>query len=126
MKTARTVKIIQTHYVTGVGLLAEIQHHLNGIAPMSILQCMDSGFTWQVEKRVLHGDLIVHNQEVIFDKETAYTHIHRHFTSPEQLKRRMSTSLRKRKQGIYAYLLRSDRTQTIPDEGMELCIQEAC
>jgi len=119
------VKIIQTSFVPKLGLIADIQHHLDGIAPKTLLHCQESGCYWWVDKRVFHGELIARNQEVFFPNETIYTHIQTHFTSPEQLENCLSDSKKKRQQGIYAYLIHSPQKHLVPPKGSDLWLAAA-
>ena len=100
------IKVIDCFEIRGLGLLTEIQHHLNGIPPNAKLIDEESGSTWIVQKRVFHGVLLLDKSEVFFECETETTHVDAVFTEDSKRALAVKTELDKRKRGIYCYLLK--------------------
>lgn len=101
------LKIIECCTMTGVGLLAVVQHNENGIPTNSQLLHPDRIQKWIVKKRVFHGILILDNSEVYFDCETESIHVDSVFENDEKRQVAVKKELDKRKQGIYMYIIAS-------------------
>jgi len=77
------VKIIECFNITGIGLLTELQHNENGIAPDTEIVDLNTETNWTITKRVLSGTLLIADSEIMFDCETKYEHISHSFKTQE-------------------------------------------
>jgi len=100
------IKIIECFNITGLGILAEIQHHLDGIPPSTQIIDPKTNETWIVKRRVLHGILILNKSEKHFKCETDSTHVDSVFKTQYEREIAVEKELNKRTQGIYQYLLK--------------------
>ncbi len=105
-KSKNTVQILDSFTITGLGIICEVQHNLNGIPPETQLIDKITEEIWVVKKRVLHGILILEESEHYFDCETATMHADFTFKDVETRKKFEQKELEKRKRGIYSYLLK--------------------
>ena len=84
--------------------MTELQHFIDGIAPNTIIED-DKGNSWKVKSRILSGNLMLIDSEVIFDKETSLDHISNTYSDEEKRNEATLKEKEKREQGIYWYLL---------------------
>lgn len=116
-------KIISSFKITGRGIIAEIQHHLNGLPFETILKEIHSGNFWVVKERVYQGFLQIHNKEVYFDCETKFSHISSRLTDEKDELEFLNKEVEKRNNKIYWYFLSPNIKDNKPLVGQELLIE---
>lgn len=100
----RTIKILDSFQITGRGFLTELQHFENGLPPTTVV--LDTtGNSWFVRSRVFSGNLMVFNEEVVFDNESSTEHISKVISDNEKRKEDALREREKRERGIYWYFL---------------------
>lgn len=116
------VKIIECFNITGIGLLAELQHNENGIPPDSEIVDLNTKTNWKVTKRVFSRTLLSADSEIMFDCETKYEHINHSFKTQKNREIAVKKELERRKNGIYWYLIKpmNKKQKLKPEKGTEL------
>ncbi|MFC4632492.1 hypothetical protein ACFO3O_01130 [Dokdonia ponticola] len=120
------VKIVECFNITGVGLLTELQHNINGIPPNTEIIDLNTDETWIIKKRVHHGILILDKSEKYFECETDSMHIDSVFKTLTERKIAVDKELNKRKNGVYMYLIKPEKKKQKlkPEIGTELKIKK--
>ncbi|MCA0133758.1 hypothetical protein [Winogradskyella alexanderae] len=120
------VKIVECFNITGIGLLAELQHNVNGIPPNTEITDSTSDETWIIKKRVHHGILILDKSEKYFECETESMHVDSVFKTLTERKIAVEKELNKRKNGVYMYLIKPEKKKQKlkPEIGTELIIKK--
>ncbi len=103
------VKIVECYNITGVGILTELQHSVNGIPPNTEITDSTSDETWIIKKRVHHGILILDKSEKYFECETESMHVDSVFKTLTERKIAVEKELNKRKNGVYMYLIKPEK-----------------
>ncbi len=119
------VKIVECYNITGVGILTELQHSVNGIPPNTEITDSTSDETWIIKKRVHHGILILDKSEKYFECETESMHVDSVFKTLTERKIAVEKELNKRKNGVYMYLIKPEKKKQKfkPEIGTELKIK---
>lgn len=116
-------KIISCFNITGRGLIAEVQHNLNGLPFETILKDFNSDNFWIVKERIFQGLLQIHDKEIYFDCETKFSHISNRITNKNEEMDFINKEAQKRKNGIYWYFLTPNIKERKPVDGQELLIE---
>lgn len=99
-----TIKILDSFQIQGRGILTELQHFENGLTPST--HVFDkNGNSWLVKSRVFSGNLMIFDEEVVFDNEISTEHISKVISDEEKRREDARIEQGKRAQGIYWYLL---------------------
>lgn len=123
MVETQTAKIISCFNISGKGIVAEIQHNLNGLPFETILKDLNSDKFWIVRERVYQGLLQVHDKEIYFDCETKFSHISNRFTNKTDEMDFINKESEKRNNRIYWYFLKPNIKDNKPYIGQELIIE---
>ncbi|WP_426430076.1 hypothetical protein ACPX19_11115 [Winogradskyella sp. HB-48] len=119
------VKVVECFNITGLGLLIELKHNLNGIPPNTeIIDCTTNEI-WIVKKRVHHGILILDKSEKYFECETESMHVDSFFKTLSERKIAVEKEIDKRNNGVYTYLIKPEKKKqkVKPEIGTKLKIK---
>ncbi|MCC6584420.1 MAG: hypothetical protein IT271_12015 [Chitinophagales bacterium] len=123
MSEVQKAKIVSCFNITGRGIIAEIQHNLNGLPPDTILKDFNSDNFWVLKERVFQGLLQIHDKEIYFDCETKFSHISNRFTNKTEEIEFLNKEVEKRNNGIYWYFLTPNIKDNKPTVGQELLVE---
>jgi len=107
----KTVTIISTTNLPGVGIIAELQHNENGLPKGTKLRDTNAKETFIVEKRVFDSSLMMAGNETYFECETESTSISLH-DDHETNNRYVESQMMKRRSKIFMYLLTNENNIT--------------
>lgn len=122
MKKLEKGKVIvkNSFKISTLGIVAELQHHEDGLSKGIKLKSVSSGLSWRVRSRMLFEHAMEVHQ--IFAKENTEKTILR-FGSIDQKKESIRETQIKERSGIYQYVLEPIVHEQQPDQGMELMIE---
>lgn len=120
------VKVVECFNITGLGLLIELKHNLNGIPSNTEIIDSTTNETWIVKKRVHHGILILDKSEKYFECETESMHVDSVFKTLSERKIAVEKELDKRNNRVYTYLIKPEKKKQKlkPEIGTELKIKK--
>ncbi|UTW67499.1 hypothetical protein KFE94_05150 [bacterium SCSIO 12643] len=123
MKKLEKGKVIvkNSFKISNLGVVAELQHHENGLPKGILLKSLNSGLSWSVRSRMLFEHAMEVHQ--IFAKENTEKTILR-FGSIDQKKESIREIQVKEQSGIYQYVIEPISHEQKPDQDMELMIIE--
>ena len=99
-----SIKIIDCFIISGLGIIAEIQHFKNGIAPNTEVFNLETGVYWVIKKRVFSGILIASNSEKYFDCETESMHVDFSFNTLKQRESMINNEIEKKEKKVFIYI----------------------
>ena len=124
MSEVQKAKIVSCFNITGRGIIAEIQHNLNGLPPDTTLKDFNSDNFWIVKERVIHSGYLL-EQEVRFDCETKVqlSFVNHRLMNEVEEKRFREENKKKINDKIYWYYLTPNIKDNKPAVGQELLVE---
>lgn len=117
-------KIISCFNLTSIGLIAEIQHNLNGLPFETVLKDFNSDNYWIVKERVIHlGYLLAEEKRFDCEKKVQFAHLNIKPMDKKSEESFHERNIKKINDGIYCYYLTPNIKDNKPYIGQELIIE---
>lgn len=108
-----TILVINSWELRTIGIIAELNHELNGLPADSILKSTSTGNKWRVLNRVLFNNSI--DEQKKLSNETI-THLHLSFGNIENMEASKEQILEKEKQNTFQYQLEAIGSHSKPEQ----------
>ena len=117
------IKVIESWETSAFGIIAELQHGMEGLLSGTIVRSTSTGSEWQVKNRVMFYH--TSDQQIKFPNELV-THIHVSFNSAEKRTLSSKNILEKEAQNIFQYGLKPLGNNSKPtiDDSLEVFVVE--